>query len=303
MSIESVAAVVVTYNRKSLLIACLKSLLAQSRSIQKIIVVDNASTDGTRAMLEAEGYLQNPVIDYVALETNTGGAGGFHAGAARAYESGYDWIWLMDDDAQPDSETLASLLAKATEQGISAICPIIVGADNLVQAYHHKNFDALGREVNLFKMGTKFEAIAPELLRETANAFVGPLIHRRVMDKVGLPVKEYFIWGDDTDYTLRIGRAFDLHVFTGAAIRHHDGNYGFKKALERAQYWKVYYAVRNTLWIRRRHFGILPNIFAITWAVLATLDPKIDSELRAQKIRGLIQGLRPLPASARRQYQ
>jgi len=80
-SVASVAAVVVTYNRKSLLMRCLLALLRQTRPLQKIIVVDNASTDGTREELAQEGYLDESAIEYVRLEHNTGGAGGFHTGA------------------------------------------------------------------------------------------------------------------------------------------------------------------------------------------------------------------------------
>jgi GT2 family glycosyltransferase len=208
----------------------------------------------------------------------------------------------MDDDGQPEPQTLEILLGKAAANGLRAICPVIVGNGNLVQGYHHKNFDVLGREVSPFKSGAKFEDLSPALVKEMANAFVGPLVHRNVLEKIGLPIKEYFIWGDDTDYTLRIGKAFDLYVYTGAVIHHHDGNYAFSKALDPAQYWKVYYAVRNRLWIRRLHFGILPNIFAFVWASLAAMDPKIDSKLRSKKIRGLVQGLGRIPAVARPEF-
>lgn len=298
MPVERVAAVVVTRNRKSLLVTCLKSLFSQTRTVQKVVVVDNASTDGTREQLKLDGYLDEPTVEYIRLEENIGGAGGFHVGAAWAYEAGYDWIWLMDDDGQPEHQTLESLLGKAAENGLSAICPVIVGESNLVQVYHHKNFDVLGREVSPFKSGIRREDLSPGLVKEMANAFVGPLVHRRVLDRVGLPIKEYFIWGDDTDYTLRIGKAFELYVYTGAVIHHNDGNYAFSKVPDRAQYWKVYYAVRNGLWIRRQHFGVLPNVFAFVWASLAALDPKIDWELRGKKIRGLLRGLGPIPTIA-----
>jgi len=111
MSKETVAAVVVTYNRKHLLKECLDALLAQTRPIDAIIVMDNASTDGTPEFLEAQGYLTNPIIDYVRLSENTGGAGGFHYGVKRGYEQGFDWLWLMDDDVKPVNSTLAELVA------------------------------------------------------------------------------------------------------------------------------------------------------------------------------------------------
>lgn len=87
-----VAAVVVTYNRKELLRECLQALLNQTRPLDEIIVVDNASTDGTDQMIPEEF----PQITHVRLPENIGGAGGFHEGMKLAYEKGHDWIWVMD---------------------------------------------------------------------------------------------------------------------------------------------------------------------------------------------------------------
>lgn len=86
-----VAAVVVTYNRKELLRECLNALLNQTRPLDEIIVIDNASTDGTQEMIAKEF----PYITYVLMSENIGGAGGFHEGMKLAYEKGYDWIWVF----------------------------------------------------------------------------------------------------------------------------------------------------------------------------------------------------------------
>src|SRR5262245_34479345 len=93
---DRICAVVVTFNRKPLLAKCLLSLERQSRRPDAILVVDNRSTDGTAAMLaEQFGHLS-----YLRLEANTGGAGGFHEGMKWAYERGFDWLWVMDDDVE-----------------------------------------------------------------------------------------------------------------------------------------------------------------------------------------------------------
>jgi GT2 family glycosyltransferase len=91
-----VCAVVVTYNRRDLLRECLVSLQAQTHVPDTILVVNNASTDGTAQMLSAE-FAQ---LEVLTLAENVGGAGGFHAGMKWAYEQGYDWLWLMDDDGR-----------------------------------------------------------------------------------------------------------------------------------------------------------------------------------------------------------
>src|ERR1035441_9411687 len=98
---ESIAAVVVTYNRKALLGECLDALLKQTHPLDAIYVIDNASTDGTKEFLNERGYLRESKIRYVPLPDNTGGAGGFYEGLRHAFEAGFDWFWLMDDDVEP----------------------------------------------------------------------------------------------------------------------------------------------------------------------------------------------------------
>jgi rhamnopyranosyl-N-acetylglucosaminyl-diphospho-decaprenol beta-1,3/1,4-galactofuranosyltransferase len=97
-TLPRVAAVVVTFNRKHLLIECIQGLLVQTVRPDRIYIVDNASTDGTAESLAEAGYLNNPLIQYVCLGSNCGGAGGFSAGLEIAYKAGFDWFWLMDDD-------------------------------------------------------------------------------------------------------------------------------------------------------------------------------------------------------------
>lgn len=121
-----IAAVVVTYNRKKLLIECLEALRRQTKPLQTIYIIDNASTDGTPQKLQKKGYIKNPEsgikkinnlhnnkpikIVYVRMKKNTGGAGGFHEGIKRACQDGHHWIWLMDDDVEPKDDTLQVLL-------------------------------------------------------------------------------------------------------------------------------------------------------------------------------------------------
>src|SRR5215210_1526363 len=100
-------AVVVTYNRRELLSACLGAIAAQTRAPDHLLVVDNASTDGTRDMVAGE----HPQAELLALPENRGSSGGFHAGMARAHGAGATWIWVMDDDTIPRPEALERLLA------------------------------------------------------------------------------------------------------------------------------------------------------------------------------------------------
>src|SRR5947209_6364655 len=104
---ERVCAVVVTFNRKALLPNCLNSLLSQTRLPDAIVVIDNASTDGTRDLLDKDF----PNLERVNLPRNTGGAGGFKAGMHWALTRDFDWIWVMDDDIEMKPDCLENMLS------------------------------------------------------------------------------------------------------------------------------------------------------------------------------------------------
>src|SRR3954451_13412568 len=106
---ERIAVVVVTYNRKPMLLDCVDKVLAQTAAFAELLIVDNASTDGTEAALEP--MLSRPGLRYIRLAENTGGAGGFHAGMQAALAAGADWIWCMDDDVAPAPDCLERLLS------------------------------------------------------------------------------------------------------------------------------------------------------------------------------------------------
>src|SRR5258708_30897142 len=105
---STVAAVIVTFNRKGLLIECLEAVRGQTRPCERVFIIDNASTDGTPELLADEGLLDGS-IEYVRLPVNTGSAGGFHEGMRRAYEAGYDWLWLLDDGGRTAPHRLEAL--------------------------------------------------------------------------------------------------------------------------------------------------------------------------------------------------
>ena len=110
------AGVVVTYNRKDELIKNIKSILSQSYVVDKYYIIDNHSSDNTEQMLKDEGILDDHIIQYVYLEENIGGSGGFYTGLKMAYEDGYDFICLMDDDGRPADNKMMEILVKTAEK-------------------------------------------------------------------------------------------------------------------------------------------------------------------------------------------
>ena len=213
-----VCAIVVTYNRKKLLIECLKGILKQTRPVDAIYIIDNASTDGTPELLLKEGYirelppanisepweheheLENHVngeavkLFYVRMHENTGGAGGFHEGLKRAYEKGYDWFWLMDDDVEPLRHALETQLRY---KDISeCIHPSKVYLDGSRFLWEGQICEQTGFEVFF---GDEFLK-NKEWTTVNFGCFEGMLISRNVVAKISYPDKRLFILGDDTYY-------------------------------------------------------------------------------------------------------
>lgn len=215
---EQVCAVVVTYNRKPLLRECLQALQAQTRAVDTILVVDNASTDGTLEMV-AEEF---PNVQTLALGENLGGAGGFHAGMEWAFEQGFDWIWMMDDDGRPAPTCLALLLEQSRALPAAALGPLCVQPDDPACL----SFPA---PVSLPDNGNKTWAVGE--LRKLASPagtvagwacfFNGILFPQPVVAAVGLPRREMFIWGDEVEYFKRLQVAgFQVHTVCDALHYH-----------------------------------------------------------------------------------
>jgi len=188
----SVCAVVVTFNRKELLRQGLQALRRQTRPLDQIVVVNNHSTDGTEALL-ADEFGDLPRVN---LTENRGGAGGFHEGMKWAYDHGFEWMWVMDDDIEPFPSAIETMLRyqdisrfiharREAPEGmvsleaiwdLSSCWPMQCGAD--------PTFEQSDRPWISIRFGN----------------FEGALIHRSVIDKIGLPDPRFFITGDDTIY-------------------------------------------------------------------------------------------------------
>ena len=258
-----VAAVVVTYNRAQMLLECLDALLCQDLPLGKIYIVDNASTDDTVQRLTESGYLINSIIYYVRLTKNTGGAGGFTHGLKLACQDGWDWVWLMDDDAQPALDCLGKLadgLQQLTANADEAfcICPRVMNYFSRDQEWHqHKRLTPYFMDVPVFDLPQRF-------IRIDGNAFVGPLVSRGSITKIGLPNTEYFLWVDDLDFTYRVARHGRLVLDRDSTIWHKDHNPG-QPGPDKCYYW-----VRNYLWFLlhtvRKNEG-LKGIAWLRWSV------------------------------------
>lgn len=221
-----ISAVIVTYNRKQLLTRCVDAVLGQSIPPDHLFVVDNASTDGTRAYLDRKGYLTGQVdardgdarvtkIHYIRLEENTGGAGGFHEGIRQACRPETGYVWIMDDDGYPSEQCLERLLAyTGTHDYIMPVSLDTGTPDKLTWFIRKKNR----------KRTRSYRALAASFnsgVMKTAVPFNGLLMSRKLIDAVGLPKKEMFVWGDDWDHQYRCRKAgFDTITVLDALFYH-----------------------------------------------------------------------------------
>ncbi len=240
---DSICAVVVTYNRKALLSRCLNSLLAQSRPPDNIFVADNGSTDGTGDMIEHD-FRDHPFVEYVNLGANLGGGGGFHYGARQAFERGYDWVWLMDDDCLATEECLEMLVGGINDRS-QIYSPIVLSIEDRKTALWGINV-----KVNSGNQGV------------TTLPFNGFLIHRDSIRRLGFPEKKFFIYGDDTEYNMR-ARANGKKVFmvTSSIMYHPFKNMakGFKiHKMFLNRLW-AYYKLRNAIIIYKKYHYVSRN--------------------------------------------
>jgi GT2 family glycosyltransferase len=271
----SVAVVVVTFNRKVVVAECIESLLNQSRLPDRIFVIDNASTDGTRESLQEKGLLSH--VEYVRMDENVGGAGGFSAGMAIAFQRGYRWVWVMDDDAEPLRTTLEELLPWTTSANVVAICPAIGDADRRL------DFLQLQRGwANSFCNGHIVRPVKPaDVANRTAVeishcSFVGLMVSAAAIEKIGLPRKDFFIHNDDTEYCLRLAKLGKIVLVVNSVIRHKLVTKNDQTAEKRffgrsvkrdkfANLWIQYYGHRNMSWIVFGENGTSVNALKFTF--------------------------------------
>lgn len=212
MDAATVTAVVVTHDRCELLRRCLEALGAQTRTVDRILVVDNASTDGTGRMLASEFSSAR----VVTLPANEGGSGGFHVGMQEAFVDGADWLWLMDDDCRPRPSALAELLA--APERLDDEAPAL-----LASRVEWRDGEAHRTNIPLFARSDPhavITAVRKGLLPLRATTFVSLLVAREAVEHAGLPARHYFYQGDDIEYTARVLRHASGYFVPESVVEH-----------------------------------------------------------------------------------
>jgi GT2 family glycosyltransferase len=239
-----VAAVVVTYNRKQMLLRCLDHLLQQRGASCDILVVDNASTDGTEAALRP--YLQRKGVYYCNTGRNCGGTGGFAFGMREAVQRGYDCLWTMDDDALPEPDALSKLLEADAELcgNYGFLCSAVYWKDG---SLCRMNRPRVG-------LRRKLEDYTPGYKPVIMSSFVSFFIRSETVRQQGLPIPEFFIWSDDLEYSRRISRKKKSYAVTESRVLHameSNAPVGIE-ADAPDRLWRYRYLYRNEVYVFRR---------------------------------------------------
>lgn len=196
MQDKKIVAVVVTYNRIAMLKCCLQSLLEQTVSCD-ILIVDNASTDGTAAW-GLKQAAETDRIKYQNTGANLGGAGGFQCGMRWAVSADYEYVWVMDDDCIPEKDALEQLLKAdlLLEGKYGWLSSVALWTDGHVCKMNHPK---LKKTFYDFIEFMKYGIVAAE-----QATFVSLFLKREIICQMGFPIAEFFIWGDDVEFTRRI---------------------------------------------------------------------------------------------------
>lgn len=238
---QKIIAVVVTFNRLTLLKRAIAFIQKQTLPVYEIIIVNNGSTDGTSEWLTSQKDLT------VVNQDNVGGAGGFYTGIQIAHEHGANWVWCMDDDVYPTETCLETLYSYSQRySNIGIICPRRIQSGNVIYGETLKfNLANPFRPLNRF-LSSKDVGIH-ELVKIEGMAFEGPLISCSVIENIGLPNKDLFIFFDDSDYSYRATLAgFDVMYCKKAIL---NKEFFPPKVLAVGEYrnnWKLFYDIRNT---------------------------------------------------------
>jgi len=284
-------AVVVTYNRRQMLLQALAAIRAQSRVPDAIIVVDNASTDGTADLLRAEFS----EVDAVVLPRNTGGAGGFAVGISRALGAGAEVIWLMDDDTEPAPTALDALLA--ARDTFSGRTPVIV-ASRVVWTDGRDHPMNTPRRRPFATRRARAAAAAIGCIPIRSASFVSILIDSDATRRLGLPRADYFLWNDDFEFTTRLLRHDTGLLCPASVVTHKTAAFG---ATDADPGERFFYEVRNKIWMLTApntlglvERGLYAGSTVRRWVrtLLRSSDRRV---LRHAFRRGLAAGLRTKP--------
>lgn len=252
-----ISAAILTYNRKNLLQKCLEAVCAQTRACDAIVVVDNGSTDGTAEMVRMRWGAR---VQFHRLSRNIGASGGFSAAMRIGYQQGADFVWLMDDDVIPAPDALAELV-----QAEDSLAGIKQPRSFLLSTVWTED----GQVTNVPKVDTRHNRngyenwpilLEHKLIPVTRGTFASILLPRETIARCGLPLAQMFMWGEDSEFTMRATRTAPGYAVGGSKVLHLRttvGNISILTETNPARIQNHRHLVRNQMYTMRTYAGKL----------------------------------------------
>lgn len=235
--------VLVTYNRLELLKECIAAIKKQSIPFSKVFIINNNSTDGTKEFLQG---FNDDLFAIFHMDKNIGGAGGFCEGL-RHFTPDYDWCLLIDDDAILNNNYLKEINQFIEDERfntIEAFSGTVKVKDNIDITHRRR----MTNRITLKAVPVEKKEYSKDYFEYDLSSFCGLIIKQSLKEKIGLPEKDFFIWYDDTEYSLRIIKYSKIINVNSAILNHktdlvHDTDFS----------WKIYYGYRNSLVTGLKH--------------------------------------------------
>jgi len=318
-----VCAVVSTFNRKKLLIECLEALKRQTRPVDAIFIVDGPSTDGTPEALFESGYIKElppkdfdeiwettnitisvkstPIkVYYIRFKKDIGGTGNFHEGIKRALKEDCEWVWLFDDDAEPREDALEKLLQYTHLPDAVALASLKINEEGKVDATQTAYLD-LNRGIRKIIVPISLDHIKSPTEIDF-SAFNGFLINSKAIERVGLPMKEFFIYYDDVEYSLRLKQVGKIYLVLESIVIHKSKGAPCisKKILFisscRIPYrilLKTFYRIRNTVFLMQKYTKnkVKLYVYLFLYLIRSTVAILIFDDFKIRRIVLLVRAI------------
>jgi GT2 family glycosyltransferase len=278
--ISPIGVVIVTYNRKEKLKKALKAYDQQIFLPCEIIVVNNASTDGTNEILD-RWKSENSIYSKVVIDSkyNVGGSGGFYLGEKRALHDNISWIMIADDDAYPDTDYIKKIYAYINsykdKEPISIVSGKVIENGDIINI--HRSFWRSQWDRNFHRPASRTDY--NDIFYPDFASYVGIIINGKFLKKAGLVDKDLFMWCDDTEHTFRLGRFGKIVCIPDTSI-YHDVSESNKSIS-----WKTYYGYRNDLLFFKRHFPTHFPVIVLKLLCKTLLCPLKGKTFTEMKIR------------------
>ena len=287
-----ISIVIVTWNGRAYLDACLNAVAAQQGVNSETILVDNASTDGTAAYVRA----QFPWVRLVTLDENRGFAGGNNAGVREARGR---YVALLNNDTVPDPGWLRALLG-----GIDAEAGFVLTASRIVYMHDPRVIDSAGDGLLRWGGAFKHRHGAPaDTAGESREVFgvcgAACLLPRSVFDDLGGFDEDFFASHEDVDLSYRARLlGYRCRYVADAVVRHHGS-----ATLGRLSAFAVFQGQRNLEWVYVKNTPGLMLIRTLPGHILYTAAAAVHfgrMGMAATFLRAKAAALRGLPAMLRK---